>query len=72
MGSTGHQDELIDLDYITEFEDSLFSIKKQDMLPRAKNPDVVMDILFEVSLDKHIVLRESFNLLDLLGDIGGV
>jgi len=72
VGSTGHQDELIDLDYITEFEDSLFSIKKQDMLPRAKNPDVVMDILFEVSLDKHIVLRESFNLLDLLGDIGGV
>ena len=63
---------IIDLDYITELESNLFSIKKQDLLPRVRNPDIVMDVLFEVSLDKSVVLRESLHLLDLLGDIGGV
>ena len=52
--------------------DDIFAIKKQDLLPRIKNREIVMDILFEVSLDKSIVLRESFHALDLFGDIGGV
>ena len=31
-----------------------------------------MDMLFEVSLDRNIILRENYNVLDFLGDIGGV
>ena len=31
-----------------------------------------MDLMLEVSLDRNIVLRENYNVLDFLGDIGGV
>ena len=28
--------------------------------------------MFEVNLDKHVILREHYNILDLLGEVGGV
>ena len=32
----------------------------------------MLDLFFEVNLDKHVILRENYNILDLLGDVGGV
>ena len=32
----------------------------------------MLDLYFEVSLDKDVILRENYNILDLLGEVGGV
>ena len=71
-GRTNLQDLLIDVDDFTEYRDELFTVKKFDFQGRAQDRNIVMDLLFEVSLDRHLILRENYNVLDFLGDIGGV
>ena len=42
-------------------------------MPREyKTPNIVLDLLIDLNLDKHLTERENFQLLDFLGDIGGV
>ena len=71
-GRSNLQDLLIDMDDFTEYQDELFSVKKFDFQMRAQDRNIVMDLLFEVSLDRHVILRENYNVLDFMGDIGGV
>ena len=72
IGDGNLQDLLIDLDDYTEYETDIFWIKKVDLLPKTQNRNIVIDLLFEVSLNKKIIIRENYNVLDFLGDIGGV
>ena len=42
-------------------------------MPREyKTPNIVLNLLIDLNLDKHLTERENFQLLDFLGDIGGV
>ena len=42
------------------------------MWPKSVAPNVVLELLIEVNLDMNLILRENFEILDLLGDVGGM
>ena len=46
VGSSNLQDLIIDLDDLTEYIDDFFSIQKLDLLPKTKDPNVLLDVLF--------------------------
>ena len=71
-GESNLQDLIVDFDSLTEFQDDIMKIEYSKLLPRRKDTNVPMYLAFEVSLNKHIITREHFSVLDLLGDIGGV
>ena len=72
IGESNLQDLIIDLDSVTEFQDDIFEIKFNQLQTRIKDSSTVLFLAFEMSLDKHVITREHFSVLDLLGDIGGV
>ena len=67
------QDQNIDLDDLTEFSSlEIFTLK--DMIPRSYEKDYYtqVDITVEMNLDQEVIARESYNILDLFSDIGGI
>ena len=67
------QDAIINLDDITELEDSsIFSFDRQPVRSYEKDVDIVMNIAFERNLDMNLIDREGYTVLDYLSDMGGM
>lgn len=68
------QDKAIDLDDLTELQDaSVFKFQKQQI--RIRNiaaPEFLVSVQIEMGYDLNIVVRTTYNFLDLLSDVGGV
>ena len=71
IGRTNLQDLIVDFDDFTEYQDDIFSIKKFDFIPYVQDWGVIY-LQYEVDFDKHLIFRENYHILDLLGDIGGI
>ena len=50
----------------------MFTVKKLDDKPFEKNKIVQMDITLELNLDLLKIYRNSYTILDMLSDIGGI
>ena len=67
------QDEFVDFDQYTEMEDnSLFDLVFAASRPREYDEDFVMGITIEMSPDLKVISRQTYSILDLLSDFGGV
>ena len=67
------QDYHIDLDSLTKHEsETPFKLEQHGSETYEKETDVMMDITIEMNKDLKRVLRQSYSLIDLLSDIGGV
>ena len=67
------QDELVNLDDLTELKDqTVFRLKQLPTKSFEKNYDVQMDITIEMNLNQLVVARDGYTALDLLSDIGGM
>ena len=65
--------QLLDLGSVTAIEDeSLFLFQKLANRPYEIDPYVQQSITVEMSLDRRVVERSGYTMLDLLSDIGGV
>ena len=62
----------IQLGPITEIEGAIFSVKSNTIRPYEYFDDVHTAIVFEFDLNLYRIDREAYNLLDWLGDIGGL
>ena len=63
----------IDLDEITELEDSsVFRLEQKDSRAFERSPAFVIGLMFEMNYDLKVVSRNTYNILDLLSDIGGI
>ena len=62
----------IQLGPITEIEGAIFSVKPNTIRPYEYFDDVHTAIVFEFDLNLYRIDREAYNLLDWLGDIGGL
>ena len=67
------QDMDVDLDSLTEIEDSsIFQIEPLPIRSYEKDYCVQMDITLEMNLDKTTMARSVYNTLDVLSDVGGI
>ena len=67
------QDEFLDLDEITLYEDaSVFELEPKQISPYTFDDDVMANISIEMNLDLKFVSREGYTILDLISDIGGI
>ena len=57
---------------ITEIEDTIFGIKQNTIRPYEYYDNVHISITYEFDLNQYRVDREAYNMLDWLGDIGGL
>ena len=62
----------IQLGPITEVESSIFSLAPNTVRPYEYFDDVHIAVVFEFDLNLYRVDREAYNMLDWLGDIGGL
>ncbi len=56
----------------TEIETTIFSISEANTRPYEYKDRVHLSISYEFNLNLHRVDREVYNLLDWLGDVGGL
>ena len=62
---------MVDLDSLTEFEDSTFlTLERQATI--VVDDDVVVEILVTLSSDLNFVERYGYTILDFLSDVGGI
>ena len=67
------QDQLLDLDELTEDETSIvFDVKSVGWRAYEHNPETLMVITIEASLDQQHIERSYYTLLDVLADVGGL
>ena len=67
------QDLAINLDYITVFEDSsVFKLNEITSRPFERDADLVAGIDIQNDLNLTTLSRDSYTLLDVLSDIGGI
>ena len=67
------QDKFINLDEITELEDSgMFNLKQAPSKPFEFNEIDMQAVSFQINLDMTIIDREIISVLDVLSDIGGL
>lgn len=67
------QDKDIDLDDITELEDSsVFTIESMPARSYEKDRFVQMDISIEMNLNQTTLARTGYTVLDVLSDVGGI
>ena len=67
------QDELVDLDDITNLENSeVFKFTLQASRPQEVHPELIVGLSFEFSLDLTVIERTGYTVLDVLSDIGGI
>ena len=57
---------------ITEYDDLIFGIKENTVRPYEYFDDVHIAIAYEFDLNLYRIDREAYNLLDWLGDLGGL
>ena len=62
----------IQLGPITEVEGNIFRISSNKVRPYEYPDDVHFALAFEFDLNLYRIDREAYNLLDWLGDIGGL
>lgn len=64
------QDELIDLDEITEHEDaSVFKFERLPTLSYEVDYFTQMNIRIEMNLDQKVIARQGYTVLDYISDI---
>ena len=67
------QDEVINLDEITELEDeTVFHLEQMPQRSYEKDEDVQLDITVEMNLNQLVIARDGYTLLDFISDIGGM
>ena len=67
------QDLRINLDDLTVLEDDeLFKLEPIAARQYSYDDSGVMDISIEMNLDRTYLIRETFDTLDLLSDVGGM
>ena len=67
------QDYAIDLDEITKiYDDSIFELKALPKRAYEKDTVVLMDITIELDLDRKLIKRMCYSLLELMSDVGGM
>ena len=67
------QDELINLDDLTELEDTtVFQLEQLPNKSYEKDYDVQVDITIEMNLNQLVIVREGYTIFDFLSDIGGM
>ena len=67
------QDEAINLDELTELEDtSVFTLDQLPLKPYEHDLYTQVDITVEMNLDQKVIARAGYTFLDLLSDIGGM
>ena len=67
------QDQLIDLDEITELEDSsLFKIARKDSYVSQFESDLIAGFVIMADLDLRVIQRHGYTLFDFFSDIGGI
>ena len=57
---------------ITEVEEAIFNVDTQTIRPYEYFDNVHTAVVFEFDLNLYRIDREAYNLLDWLGDIGGL
>ena len=57
---------------LTELEGSIFGIKPLKMRPYEFYDDIHVTLSFEFDLNRARIEREVYNMMDLLGDLGGL
>ena len=63
----------VDLDELTELEDSsVFKLEQKNSRPFEREPTFIIGLAFEMNYDLNVVSRNTYNILDLLSDIGGI
>ena len=63
----------VDLDELTELEDSsVFRLDQKNSRPNERVPSFVIGLRFEMNFDLNVISRNTYNILDLLSDIGGI
>ena len=67
------QDLAIDLDQITELEDSsVFRLEKLPLQFLERSPHFMMMLSFEINKNLDSIGRQGYNFIDMLSDIGGI
>ena len=67
------QDLAVDLDELTELEDSsVFKLEQKNSRPFEREPTFIIGLAFEMNYDLNVVSRNTYNIFDLLSDIGGI
>lgn len=67
------QDEIADFDDLTALEDGrVFSLIKQPVISYEKDKNAQVDITIEMDLNRKVISRNGYTLLDLISDIGGI
>ena len=67
------QDELVDLDDITNLANSeVFKLTLQASRAQEVHPELIVGLSFEFSLDLTVIERTGYTVLDVLSDIGGI
>ena len=67
------QDEIINLDDLTELSDpSIFSLEPLPTKSYENKIDVQLAITIEMNLNERVVARDGYKLLDYFSDIGGI
>ena len=67
------QDKLLNLDEITLMQDStVFKMVVGESRPENRIPGLVTLLSFEMDLNKYIISRTSYNILDMFSNIGGI
>ena len=63
----------VDLDELTELEDSsVFKLEQKNSRPFERVPSFVIGLALEMNYDLNVVSRNTYNIFDLLSDIGGI
>ena len=74
MSSLELQDLPISLDDVTKLEDSsIFKVEQQPTrLMNFRRGRIMMQVRIELSLDRTLVERDIYNLIEVLSDVGGL
>ena len=63
----------MDLDEVTELEDSsVFRLEYKNFRPDERDLNFLAGMTFEMNYDLKIVQRNTYNIFDLLSDVGGI
>ena len=67
------QDELINLDDLTELQDaSVFKIEMETERSYERDLETIQDIRIEMNRDLTRIVREGYTVLDWISDVGGM
>ena len=67
------QDLALDLDQVTELQDSrVFRLKEGNAMPSYNEKDLVQGVILSLSLDQSLIERRGYTILDILSELGGL